>query len=543
MKRDSKKVTIAFFSLAKYMRKLLVLALIIFFLNLPALRPVNASVSDLDLSFGDGGRVVDSSNPRIGVSSVAVQADGKIVVAGTGTSMDSSYARFGLARYNVNGSPDTSFGSAGKVLTSFAGGGGAQAYALTIQPDGKILAGGYGSAGFALARYNSDGTLDRSFGPGGLVETHIAGVDEQINAIKVQSDGKIVVAGYCDTPTGSWDFTLARYNPDGSLDPGFGSNGIVITNFTNVGRSSDEAYAMVLQNDGKIVVAGLSFGFTRTSEEFALVRYEANGNLDLSFGNNGKVTTDFFGRDDVVLALVIQPDGKIVAAGRAGLDVFFYSPVLARYDTNGNLDASFGTGGKVSANFNRTVQRATGIALQNNGKIVVVGTAVYSDPFSGDFALTRFNSNGSIDTSFGVNGLLTTDFYGNSDGAFDLAIQADGKLVAAGNSWEGSIAIARYQAEFDICLQDDSNGDQFQMNSNTGDYQFTNCSGFLVSGTGDITRRGSSVTLQHNEDDRRLMAKIDTTTNKGSASVQMFSPITTFSITDRNITNNTCGCR
>jgi uncharacterized delta-60 repeat protein len=415
-------------------------------------------------------------------------------------------------------------------------GGSAQAYALAVQADGKILAGGYGGVGFGLARYNDDGSLDSSFGSGGLVTTHIARLDEQINAITVQPDGKIVVAGYCDTDTGSWDFALARYHTDGSLDPTFGVNGIIITTFA--GRGSDEAYAMALQSDGKIVVAGLSHNFTSTSENFALARYDANGNLDPDFGNGGKVLTDFFSRNDIVTALAIQADGKIVAAGRAGVNSFDSTLVLARYDSNGNLDTGFGTGGKVNAGFNLTLQHASGMVLQKNGKIVV-SSSVISALSSSDFALIRLNPSGSLDTGFGSNGLITTDFYGGSEGTSDLVIQADGKLVAAGNGENGSIKIARYQAEYDICLQDENNGNLLRLNSFTGAYQLTNCrKGYTINGSGTVSRSSCKLMLSGNN----AAALINSCTQKGSATVYDPASGRTLSVTDNNIANNSCRC-
>lgn len=168
-----------------------------------------------------------------------------------------------------------------------------------------------------------------------------------------------------------------------------------------------------------------------------------------------------------------------------------------------------------------------------------------------DFNIMRYDTNGHLDPSFGSGGLVTTDFFNNSDTAFAVAIQPNGMIVAAGaafdiTSFNESFALARYNgdgASFDICLQDDSNGSLLQINPTTGDYQFSNCGGLTIGGTGTLTKRGSLITLQHNSADCRVTATIDTATGKATASIQLFSQGRTFTITDRNINNNTCSCR
>jgi uncharacterized delta-60 repeat protein len=393
-----------------------------------------AASGDLDATFGAGGKVTtDFAGDRDEAHGVVVQADGKLVtVGGAKTSRSQDFA---LARYNANGTLDTTFGTGGKVTTDFAGNDD-QAFAVVLQPDGKIVAAGQAGSGyrggdFALARYNANGTLDTTFGTGGKVTTDFAGNDDQAFAVVLQADGKIVAAGVAKTSR-SGDFALARYNPNGSLDATFGTGGKVTTDFAG---DTDEAHGLVLQPDGKLVAAGqASTGYR--GKDFALARYNPNGGLDATFGTGGKVTTDFAGNDDAAFGVGLQPDGKIVAAGQASSGYRGEDFALARYNPNGTLDTTFGTGGKVTTDFAGSDDQAFAVALQANGKIVAAGQA--SSGYRGrDFALTRYNPNGSLDATFGTGGKVTTDFAGDDDQAFAVALQPDGKIVAAGGTNTG----------------------------------------------------------------------------------------------------------
>jgi uncharacterized delta-60 repeat protein/uncharacterized repeat protein (TIGR01451 family) len=388
-----------------------------------------AAPGTLDPSFGTGGEVTTDFGGSDSAEAVAIQSDGKIVAVGGTFSFPSG--DFALARYNADGSLDPSFGSGGKVTTDF--GGFDAASAAVIQPDGRIVAAGRsGSGDFALARYNTDGSLDTTFGNGGKLTTDFGGFDAAFG-VALQADGKIVAAGQ-GGPGGG--FALARYNTDGSLDPSFGSGGEVTTHFTS---GFEVVIAVAIQLDGKIVVTGQTFagGF----QQFALARYNTDGSLDTSFASGGIVATNFGFDSAFGGALAIQPDGKIVAAGRAGTDF-----LLARYNGDGSLDATFGSGGIVTTDFGGTVfDAAFGVALQSNGKIVAAGGTFngFVGP-SADFALARYNPDGSLDASFGSGGQVTTDF-GGFDVARSVALQADGKIVAAGTGGAGSdFALARY---------------------------------------------------------------------------------------------------
>ena len=234
-----------------------------------------------------------------------------------------------LVRYNANGTPDTGFG-AGGIVTTAVGSGYDYAHALVIKSDNKIVVAGSSSNGskynFALVGYNANGTLDTTFGTGGIVTTPVGSYWNSAYALGIQSDGKIVAAGYSVNGSNN-NFALVRYTANGSLDTTFGTGGIVTT---PIGSSDDKAYALGIQSSGKIVAAGGTFN--GNNYNFALVRYNANGNLDTTFGKGGIVITAI-GSDNSASALVIQPDSKIVAAGyaRPGGSSYGYDFALARY--------------------------------------------------------------------------------------------------------------------------------------------------------------------------------------------------------------------
>ncbi len=422
----------------------------------------------LDTSFGTAGTGLvltdfSGSGSNDSAEAVAIQSNGKVIVAGQSDASGNN--DFALARYNVDGTLDTSFGSAGTglVLTDFSGRGSYDVdWALALQSDGKIVLAGQsdasGSTDFALARYNADGTLDTSFGAAGtgLVLTDFSGSGsfDQARALAIQSDGKIVVAGN-SSASGNSDFALARYNADGTLDTSFGNagTGLVLTDFSGSG-SGDGANALAIQSDGKIVAAGGSDA--SGSSDFAVARYNADRTLDTTYGNAGTalVLTDFSGSgsDDVAGALVIQSDGKILAAGFSNASGS-YDFALARYNADGTLDTSFGNAGNglVLTDFGGVTDSASGLAIQTDGKIVAAGISRANLSSQPDFALARYNVDGTLDTSFGNagTGLVLTDFSGSGsdDRAFALSIQSDGKILAAGlSNASGSydFALARY---------------------------------------------------------------------------------------------------
>lgn len=406
---------------------------------------------NLDLTFGVGGRVTTDFFGSIdSVRGVRVQSDGKIVVAGT--VFNSSSSDIAVARYLSDGSLDASFGSGGKVVTDLFGSNDA-GNALVIQPDGKIIVAGSAYRNgtvedFALARYHSNGTLDLSFGASGKVATDFFNRSDEVAALVLQPDGKIVAAGSAYGGTSfslstSNDIAIARYNGDGSLDSSFGISGKANIDFS---RGYDVGAGVALQSDGKIVVAGTQY-ITSTSADFLLIRLGSNGALDQSFGANGRVMTDFSGGSDVALDVAVQSDGRIIVAGSAFITATKSDFALARYNVNGSLDTGFGSNGLVTTDFFGDHERSYAIALQSDGKILLAGQS-FSGGTSADFALARFLNSGGLDLNFGLLGRLTTDFSNLSNDAFALAIQSDGKIVAAGrafsNNADYNFALARY---------------------------------------------------------------------------------------------------
>ncbi len=337
-------------------------------------------------------------------------------------------AVFSAGAQAAPGDLDLTFSGDGKQRTDF--GNTDFANGVAIQADGKIVVVGIGGAGddFALARYNPNGSLDPSFSGDGRQTTDFGGFDAA-SGVAIQANGKIVAVG-----RGRGDFALARYNPNGSLDPSFSGDGKRTTDF----GANDAAYGVAIQADGRIVAVGRGRG------DFALARYNPNGSLDPSFSGDGKQTTDFGGFDEG-RGVALGANGKIVAVGDAGAGDF----ALARYNADGSLDPSFSADGKRATDFGGD-DAAYGVTLQADGKIVAVGgggTAQAGVLLHGNgesFALARYNPNGSLDPSFSGDGKQTTDF-GGSDRASGVERQADGKIVVVGNGGAGDdFALARY---------------------------------------------------------------------------------------------------
>ena len=348
------------------------------------------------------------------------------------------------------GDLDPSFGAGGKVSTPIATED--RGNAMVLQPDGKLVVGGRSRPGatrfdFALARYNPDGSLDPTFGNGGAVLTSLerAGApDDEIHALALQPDGKIIAVGSAVTfGSGALISTgIVRYNPDASLDPTFGNGGIVL-----IDRAVN--FAVVLQPDGKIVCGG--GGGVASTADFRLSRFNPDGSLDPTFGVGGNVDLDFNGSGDGVYALALTAEEKILAAGRSRSsspgDLTQDNFAVARFNPDGSVDSTFGTGGKVTTDFNQEVDLGFAIVLQADNKFIVSGQAVPMTNFF-DFGLVRYNENGSLDATFGNGGKVSTNFEFGADVAFAVKVQADGKIVAAGVKGGTStlFGLARYNA-------------------------------------------------------------------------------------------------
>ncbi|KKD06050.1 calcium-binding protein [Streptomyces sp. WM6386] len=394
-----------------------------------------AAPGDLDTTFGTGGRVNVYGGYWDEGQDLALQADGKIVTVGSNRQAEYLSSEFSVMRHNADGSFDTSFGDNGETVTDFAGGED-RAHAVALQPDGKIVVAGESGATeggcclFTVARYNADGSLDTGFGTGGRVVSDVGSV---ARGVAVQPDGKIVAAGQGIAGPGDLRFMVARYNADGSPDTGFGTGGYTLTPFEGGGSAHD----LALQPDGRIVLAGETGGPSGPND-FALARYTAAGGLDTGFGTGGTVRTvlssapGFLG-DDSARGVAVQSDGKIVAAGYSAYDF-----ALVRYTGSGALDPAFATDGVVTTDFGGNADGAFDLALQTDGRIVAVGQA------NTDFAVARYTTAGSLDTGFGTGGKKTTDMgFGYFDEAHAVAVQPDGRIVVFGNNGDDR-ALARY---------------------------------------------------------------------------------------------------
>jgi uncharacterized delta-60 repeat protein len=339
------------------------------------------------------------------------------------------------------GSLDNTFGAGGIVTTDF-GNDYADGYSVAIQIDGKIVVAGDDYHTFTVVRYNTDGSLDSTFDSDGKVITVIGTGGADAKSVVIQNDGKIIVAGFSGNGT-DWDFTVVRYNSNGSLDNTFDFDGIVTTPI-GVG-SADYAYSVKLQLDGKIVLAGNS------NDDFAMVRYNSDGSLDNTFDSDGKVTTDIGGIDDGCSSMAIQTDGKIILAGCSytNINTAPSNNALARYNTDGTLDSTFATNGIVTWSMGAGSSFENAIAIQTDGKIVSAGMS-YTYITGWDFTLVRLNSDGTFDNSFDSDGKVTTDL-GYNNGAYSIAIQNNGKILVAGNANDGGpysdFALVRYSTD------------------------------------------------------------------------------------------------
>jgi uncharacterized delta-60 repeat protein len=402
----------------------------------PAL--AHAAAGDLDRSFGGDGRVTTAFGDFGEAHAMAIDSQGRIVAAGIADN-----GLFALARYRPNGRLDTSFSRNGKKVTSF--GHFAQANSVAIDPQGRIVAGGLirSPAGmdFVLARYEPSGSLDRSFGTAGKVRTDFGGT-EGVTSVGIDSHGRIVAVG--QRGLRSRYFAVARYNPNGSLDPSFSGDGEAVTGFGTRARATSVA----IDSQDRIVAAGMT-RYSSDAGDFALARYDEDGGLDPSFSGDGRKRTDFGGLD-FANSVAIDSQGRILAAGyasgyRSGTG---YDFALARFDPDGSIDGSFGAGGRVTTDFGPdSLNQALSVAIDSQGRIVAAGITQLLGVSGQSFALARYDPNGSPDESFSGNGRLRTSF-GGFDRARSVAIDSDDRIVAAGETQDDAgrerFALARY---------------------------------------------------------------------------------------------------
>ena len=394
-----------------------------FALTILAVSRCLAAPGALDSTFGGTGIVITDLGDYFDKAyAVALQSNGKIVVAGS-TFVGGTAAA--VVRFNSNGTLDTSFNGTGKSFTKVSGF--TEVHSVVIQSDGQIVVGGKAGSAFAVARFDTNGTLDGSFGINGVMTTPFpGGLSPSCHGLALQSDGKIVLAGRFSS--GVTGIQVVRYDSSGFLDSSFGNAGVLATGIVT------SAFSIAIQPDGKILLTGGESN--GTNFDIVLARYNANGTPDTSLNGTGKVRTDVSG-DDTGFDVALQPDGKIVVGGWAGAN-FSVSPprgefAVVRYNTNGSLDSTFNGTGKATVDFGSfDTDPGFAIAIQPNGKIVVVGVNDYGAS-NGQLAFARFTETGQLDATFATLGKGTVDFGGwsHSDG-FDTVLQPDGNIIIAG---------------------------------------------------------------------------------------------------------------
>ena len=429
----------------KLNHSLFIFGLMILFFSaaFPLVQAQSVAPGDLDTTFGSGGKVITAiTSDNDGPTRARIQPDGKIVTVGYAADNDFgfTYNAF-IVRHNADGTVDNSFGTNGSVVVD------SDSYEIyftdfVILPDGKLLVTANKSTtttDLVIYRYISNGTLDAAFGTNGVITTPL-GNNTREHRIVLQPDGKFVVASYA----GSGGVAVVRYNPNGTLDGTFGIGGITRT---LVGNSTYPGVSEILvQTDGKLLVAGEAFSGINT--DIFVLRYNPNGTLDNSFGANGAVQTDVDNLYNVVGGMALQPDGRIIVNGSNHNHSLVNNPIVSssvvRYNANGTLDNTFGTNGIVRiteppSQYPEGI--ASALAIQQNGKILTAGGR------NRTFAISRYNSNGTIDTSFGTNGVVVTPIGNILGGISSIALQTDGKIVAVGSTHVDGlrdVALVRY---------------------------------------------------------------------------------------------------
>ena len=382
---------------------------------------------------GSGQAPVQFGNIYDFATSVLVQPDGKIVTAGYADYSFGGNHKFAVSRQNADGSLDTSFGGTGKVTVQM-GSVSSGAEAIVMQPDGKFVLVGSAYNGVrsqaTILRLNSNGSLDTSFDADGKLVLSLGSFNDDALAVTVQTDNKIVVAGYTHNGVNN-DFAVLRLNANGSVDASFGVAGKAVI---PIGTAEDYAYSVVAVHSQKTLVAG--YARNGGNADFALIQLNANGSLDTNFGTNGKVVVPIGAGDDIASQVIINSSGNIFvvgsAAGATGNDF-----AIAKFENGGDPYPGFGTNGKVIVSFGSGNDVAKSVSVDASGRVVVAGYSV-----QGGFeqtAFLRLNDNGTLDTSFGVGGKLLLPIGTDNSNVEKVITQPDGKLVAVGSASFGAL--------------------------------------------------------------------------------------------------------
>ncbi len=416
--------------------------------------------SDLDTSYS-GGRFVSTisavTNGNSLGNSVLIQPDGKAIASGYGRGVN--VKGFALRRFNTDGTIDTAYGNGGNILEVSSGPTFFDSFGLgmAMQPSGKVVMVGYinfnGTNVAEVTRFNTDGTFDTTFATNGLFTANFNG-NAQFSSVALQSDGKIVAAG-----TVSGNFLVARFSADGVIDTTFGNGGFITTDFSG---GNDTGTTLVINPSGQILVGGRTVLPSVTGSSCAVAAFTSSGVLDTTFGTGGKVITDVApSNGDTLNRILLQSDGKIVGLGfTANVSGNGINQLVLRYNANGSLDTSFGTNGITSVSFGSTQQVINSGLILPNGKIFAVGYA------ADRVAISRFNADGTLDRTYGCNGAIysSSNFTGATHLANDAAIQPDGKVVVTGGfrfSTIEFVAMARFSNKSSRCNEADFDRDGY----------------------------------------------------------------------------------
>ena len=437
------------------------------FLFMVAATATNAQSGTLDVTFGTDGVVNTAVHSNYNMAeTTVVQADGKILVAGS-AGTPSSY-QMAVARYNPDGSLDTSFAEDGTLrfqvgtLKSFV-------MDMAQQTDGKILLGGRTwdnvSGDFALVRLNEDGSFDDTFGTNGvaLVET---AESEASEAITLLDDGKILMVGYKND-----DFAVAKFNTDGSLDTTFGVDGWSVVPFGDLASYADD---VAVQTDGKIVIAGFALNGDNRFQ-IAATRLNIDGSVDSSFGTNGNILFNVGDWNDFGEGVVIQNDGKILIGGHKWIsnidqrhDLF-----VTRLNTDGSLDSSYGNNGVATARLVDGANYSNELVLQADGKPILAGYTILQADIN--MAMVRFDTDGNLDPTFDDDGMVSFDNLGRENYGQSIALQADNNIILAGYSYGGGgseFEVARFLNDVTAGTED-FQGVDFRLYPNPANQQIT----------------------------------------------------------------------
>ncbi len=418
-------------------RRALVVLVVAAVLPIVAVSVAGAGEGDLDPTFGSAGKVVSDFGGDETAHGVAVQPDGRIVVAGTGCGGD-----FLVARYDADGSPDASFGTGGRTCVDVGAGTADLGERVLLGGGGNLLVAGTSDGQFALVRLDGDGNVDPTFGTGGRA-TYAFATAAQLRDAALTADGGVAMVGETaspgcpsapTTPGQTVAIAVARTTADGTPAPGFGTGGRVVLGDANLVQ---RGLAVAAQPDGALVVAGRTSSCSRVTIDYLVLRLSTAGAPDPGFSAPNVLNEP---GPDSAADVAVQPDGRVVVAidtfvGPATSPAHDEAFTVVRYNPDGSPDDTFDGDGVATALFAGTNATPAAIALQ--GDDILVGGSL-----DGDFALARFNGDGSLDTAFDGDGTVVTDF-GGVDALAALAVQADGKVVAGGQTG-ADVALARY---------------------------------------------------------------------------------------------------